>query len=215
MSHDSMVDSLRAAVFDAMRVAEHEHVLLVPIQQRHLAVTLGARVNSQGDWVVSAAANLDKFAPWVATHRASAFGVIVAKVWCDHCQSLTRVASLLLPKGYETVTRRADGTPAWSRNHDAQLIPRLMSYIAGNALHRLRAFNTNYALATNSLWGVVYTHHCEHCATARNEREVTAERYAAIQPTLIGSDAAEVHYFNEPVYLSALDGLDVPVNKAP
>jgi hypothetical protein len=201
-------------LYDANDVAqllaarEADRILLIPTQQRDLAATLGARTNEHGDWVVHAGANLDTFAPWISSHRASSFGVLVAKVWCGSCSQITRVVGLLLPNGFEDMRRQSDGTPVWARNRHAKFLPRYMSYIAGNALARLNAFNPNFRLVSDGHWGDVYMNHCEHCGEQRHENDVTGERSAAIEPEVIGSNAVDVVKFDEPVYVHAGDGLE-------
>jgi hypothetical protein len=187
-----------------------DRILLVPNSQRDLAASLGARLNLDGDWIVDAGANLEPFAPWISSHRASSFGVLVAKAWCAHCSQPTKVVGLMLPRGYEEVRRQVDGTPAWARNPRGKLIPRRLSFIDSNALARLHAFNPKFSLVSDSEWGEVFANHCEHCGVVKHENLVSGERDAVIEPALIDSEAVTVQYFNQPLYVHAEDGIEVP-----
>jgi len=130
------------------------------------------------------------------TLRASSYGVLVAKLWCRHCQNLTRVAGVWLPARHETLEQLGRVDREWIVQPTA-MVPTHLETLGAGVLERIRSFAPRYELVRLPMWGEVYQNHCEQCGALHADRELYIDHEGALDHRHIGTDAIELHRFEE------------------
>lgn len=169
---------------------------------------LGGRFDTeQRTFYVPTGVDPAPFAPWLASLRASSYGVILAKLWCVHCANLTRVAGLVLPAGHEGHVHRGGVERQWIAQSN-RFIPSYIDVLEAKVLARIRGFAPKFERVVDETWGEVYQNHCEQCGALHSDRELYRDVDGALDYRLIDSTAVELVNFNESFLGRSGDGID-------
>jgi hypothetical protein len=116
-----------------------------------------------------------------ANVRSQFYFVARADTRCWHCNSLTRVLALALPRGHETLD--PDAPEAWHcANVDAFIF--FVERLTDDVRSRLDGISQHYRLSDcsgtqNSYWA----NHCEHCGAVLDDHELHCELDGAFMPS--------------------------------